>query len=158
MDTTHAIGNLEDLEAVAQLEGVLEAIPEGHRGRATVLNNLGVYWYTRYGRTRDLQDLDNAIVQLKLALEDDPATSNGERLCNLGNMLVSKYDSTADLQDLDDAIAALEAAVERTPENYSLIERAEYLNELANALHTRYDATRNLQDLDTAIMCMQGQH
>ncbi|KAI9782858.1 MAG: hypothetical protein M1816_001678 [Peltula sp. TS41687] len=103
------LGHLEQsLSAIPSAgAGVQETIgrqPQGHSARW--LNNLGNRLASRYERTRNMDDLEQAIEKIQQAVEKTPEAHPdlAKWLGNLGNCLARRYGRTENMDDLEQAI------------------------------------------------------
>ena len=145
------IGDLEDTEyAIVQSKAALEATPEGHPDRASLLHNLGLNLHIRYSQTRNLQDLQGSIALSKAAAEATPEghPNWAERWNSFGSFVCCGWGRTLDLPDLEHAIAQLVAVVEATPEDHPCWTGR--LTHFGGLFQERYKQTGNLQDLEDA--------
>ena len=95
----------------------MAASPTDHPDRADDLSNLGTALQTRFERTGDLADLDEAITSGGQAVAATPADhpDRAGYLSNLGIALRTRFERTGDLADLDEAIARRAAGGGRHP-------------------------------------------
>jgi len=126
---------------------------EHHKPEITnrLLSNLGALLGSRYERTREIIDLEEAIQVARQAVASTPEDHSNlaSYLNNLGNWLGSRYERTRDMTDLEEAIQIARQAVASTPEDHS--DLAGPLNNLGNWLGSRYEQTGDMTDLEEAI-------
>ena len=115
------------------------------------LSNLGVALRTRFERTGDQADLDEAVTAGRHAVAATPPDhpDRAGRLSNLGVALRARFERTGGQADLDEAIAVGRDAVAATPPDHP--DRARYLSNLGAALRIRFERTGDQADLDEAI-------
>ena len=113
-------------------------------------SDLGNMLLARYRLRGDLDDLENAIDQYRLAL----AATTADRpdyaafLSNLGNALELLYERTGDPGDLDVAIDQGQRALSKLPPDHP--NRGVYLSNVGKAFRARYDKTGERADLNAA--------
>ncbi|KAH0563243.1 hypothetical protein GP486_002188 [Trichoglossum hirsutum] len=109
-------GGTKDLEeAIENGKHAVAETQEGNEAYAGRLNNLGVMLESRYERTGKMEDLEEAILIARQAVdavdvtpEDHPDLAG--RLNNLGNKLESRYERTGKMEDLEEAIQITQQA------------------------------------------------
>ena len=119
------------------------------------LSNLAKRLSTRYDQLGAMQDLDEAIILDREALDLRPQ-GHLERSMSLNNLaahLSSRYNHLWAIQDLDEAIVLDREALDLRPQGHP--DRSMSLNNLANRLSTRYKQLGAMQDLHEAIILAQ---
>ncbi|KFZ23764.1 hypothetical protein V502_01755 [Pseudogymnoascus sp. VKM F-4520 (FW-2644)] len=116
-----------------------------------LLSNLGVFLESRYERTGDIADLEEAIQVARRAAASTPKDhfNLAIYLDNLGNKLQRRYERTGDIADLEEAIQVAQQAVTSTPKDHSNL--AGYLNNFGSKLKRRYERTGDIANLEEAI-------
>jgi tetratricopeptide (TPR) repeat protein len=117
------------------------------------LNNLGNALESRYERSRDTSDLDEAVTTARKALKSLPLDNptRAGYLSNLGNVLNSRYHESGDIEDLEQAIDAARRAVQSTPLGHP--DRAKYLSNLGEWLGNWYKRSLVAKDLEEVSRC-----
>lgn len=150
-------GSTNDLNAsISAWKQSIDLIPEDSPYLANCLSSLGNCFRQRYGRSKDLQDLNDAIIVQWKAKEMSNSTSlqPSLRLYNLGISLWERAKVTGSMQHIDEAIEILDDAVNATPEGdpvcvvglgIALCTRSKF-----NAIEDRPD-----DDLDRAIKLLE---
>jgi uncharacterized protein YjbI with pentapeptide repeats/predicted RNA-binding protein with RPS1 domain/tetratricopeptide (TPR) repeat protein len=118
--------------------------------RAALLSNLGAMLRTRFERTGEFPDLDEAV---RLGEDSVKAARRRDRnragyLSNLSSALHTRYRFGGALADLDRAVSLGEDALAAAPAND---DTTAILSNLSVALKTRSDRTGSLADLNRAI-------
>ena len=115
------------------------------------LSNLASALGTRFSRTGELADLDEAVRLLReaLILRPAPHSMRSHSLNNLATALDTRFTQTGQIDDLDEAISLHREARLLLPPPHP--ERPYSLINLANALVARFDQTRQQVDLNEAI-------
>ena len=113
--------------------------------------NLGGTLLTRYERTGNKADLDEAIEIARAALAAAPPEHpfRGGILSILGLALRVRYDRIGALADLDEAVEVSRAAVDAAPPGHP--DRAGELANFGIALVTRFERIGIAADLDKAV-------
>ncbi|PVF92338.1 hypothetical protein CPB86DRAFT_195508 [Serendipita vermifera] len=145
-------GKLECLEqAISKHRTVMEVIPEDDPKVPAILNNLGVYLRLRFEEVGCLDDINEAIERLQIAIlltSDDSHLP--DRLNNLGSALARRFTRVGNLDDLENAIQQQEAAVHVTPEGDP--NKPGRLNNLGTSLKVRFKQLGRLNDIEDAII------
>ncbi|TFK35094.1 CHAT domain-containing protein [Crucibulum laeve] len=117
-----------------------------------ILSNFATTLHQRFKRTRDLDDLNEAIrIQknvLILVHQDD--NDRSRMIKNLGTSLESRYGRCGDINDLTEAIENYREALRLIPEGHPAFIGC--LNSLGCALQNKFQATNDLVDIDEAIL------
>jgi hypothetical protein len=115
------------------------------------LSNLGVALWSRFERTGQQGDLDEAVVVGRQAVQATPDDhpDRAAMLSNLGLALQTRFGRTGQQGDLDEAVAVGRQAVQATPVDHP--DRAGRLSNLGLALQTRFERTGQQGDLDEAV-------
>lgn len=153
--------SLEDTDGAIQVykEGLkivrqAENSEEGKIYEADILELLGEAYDTRFEKTDDMADSDQALQYFQQALDTRPATDfyRAERLEQIGSQYNDRFKITDNLQDLDRAIDSyLKAIVIET----SRVDPDKLVRTLADAYHSRFLRTNCVADLDKAIELYQ---
>ncbi|VDB83369.1 unnamed protein product [Peniophora sp. CBMAI 1063] len=146
----------DDVEDVRAAVGRVEELyPGRHPHRASWLKRLGDALYGRYGRRRDLLDIDDAIWAYRCAI--GIASPNHPELPTLHNDLgVSLRDRFERLQepdDIDDAISALRRASDLIPHDHP--HKSSFLNNLGSSLCDRFERLGGLTHIDESILVLR---
>ena len=133
----------------------MSAAPLSHTSRANLVSNLGLMLISRFGRTGDFDDLQQAILHLEEGVTSNSPDQTDRSAClgNLGKGLYTRYGRTEDIEDLQLAISRTQDAVGATPPDDS--EFAISLNNLGTMLRSRFDRNGDLNDLQLAISRME---
>ncbi|MEQ4720608.1 CHAT domain-containing protein [Nonomuraea sp. B19D2] len=127
--------------------------------RMEARRNLGNALRHRFIWAEELDDLNEAIQELRAALDDieDDHPGKPRYLSDLANALRSRFDHTAGRlsrtgasADLDEAIDALRQAVHTTPDANAA--KVDFLHNLSIALVARFRLARRAEDLDEALV------
>lgn len=115
------------------------------------LNNLSTLWYTRYGQTRELQDLEQAILcsAKSVAAITPDHTMYLVILNNHAAKVRLKYDVTDDLQDLQQALSCAEMVLAAVPSGHVL--RADTLAMMGDLMAAKYHRTQNVDDMRQVV-------
>ncbi|KZV72976.1 hypothetical protein PENSPDRAFT_733149 [Peniophora sp. CONT] len=148
----------KDLEcAVTAARIAVTHTPEGDETQATVLNNLCIALQMRFGRRGELDDLEEAIISSRKAVEVGASTDGGaSRAAHYNNLSLAyeaRYNRLGALDDNDKAITAIRRALELIPVEDSRY--AALLNSLGNGLLARYERLSHLPDLEEAVDAAQ---
>lgn len=110
----------------------------------------GALW-TRFGRTGQLADLDEAVTFGRDAVAATPPDhpEHPQRLATLSAALQTRFGRTGQQADLDGALSAAREAVATNPPDHP--DQTAYLYTLGNTLHTQFQRTGEQADLDEAI-------
>ncbi|KAF5227665.1 hypothetical protein FAUST_11634 [Fusarium austroamericanum] len=129
----------------------IESTPDDHPNLAGRLNNLGNQLKSRYERTGEIKDLEEAIKMARKAIESTPNDHPdlATLLNNLGNRLSRRYERTGEMKDLEEAIKMARKAIESTPDDHPNL--AGRLNNLGTKLENRYARMGEMKDLEEAI-------
>ncbi|KAK4244031.1 CHAT domain-containing protein [Corynascus novoguineensis] len=130
---------------------VIDMAAEFARASIQRLNNLGVVFWSRYERTGEMADLEEAIRMARQAVESTPHDHQDRSrwMSNLGNKLQRRYKRTGEMADLEEAIEMARQAVESTPHDHP--DRARLMNNLGIMFKSRYERTGEIADLEEAI-------
>jgi tetratricopeptide (TPR) repeat protein len=91
--------------------------PPNHPDLPSRLSNLSNLLFTKYKKTEDKADLEDAIEKARCAVRAIPEELNPDlagQLSDLSNMLLIRYDSTHDEGSLDEAISLAHEAIRAT--------------------------------------------
>ena len=119
------------------------------------LNNLSGRLYTRYNHLEAMEDLDEAIVLVREALDLRPQ-GHPDRAMSLNSLAIhlsSRYNLLGATEDLDEAIVLDREALDLCPQGHP--DRPSSLNNLAYCLSFRYKKLEAMEDLDEAIVLGQ---
>ncbi|RYP48549.1 hypothetical protein DL768_005588 [Monosporascus sp. mg162] len=96
------------------------AVAKSDEGVVTRLDNLGNQLESRYERTGEITDLEEAIGVAREAVESTPHDHPDQagRLSNLGTKLGRRYERTGETANLEEAIEVARQAVESTPHDH----------------------------------------
>lgn len=145
-----ADGHLVDLDeaVIAAQEAARTADQEN---RATYLSNLADLLHTRFERTRNQRDLNDALElsETAVATTSDTSPRLPSYLTTRALLLHERHTLTGSPSDLDDAVATSRRAVDLLGGGH--IERLRALSLLSVTLETRYETTGARRDLDDAI-------
>ncbi|KAH6648897.1 CHAT domain-containing protein [Truncatella angustata] len=129
----------------------VDLTPIDHANRAWQLGGLGSKLHSRYKRTGETEDLQEALQIARQALDltpvDHPARAG--QLDNLERTLSSQYKRTGKTEDLQEAIQIARQALGLTPNDHPA--RAWRLGNLGNRLYSRHKRTGEMADLQEAI-------
>ncbi|KIM71698.1 hypothetical protein PILCRDRAFT_82523 [Piloderma croceum F 1598] len=155
--------HLEQLQQSGKVKDLEIAIPPLREGQALLpvhhpnvslasLNNLAIALSTRFDQLGQYEDLDEAILFHREALElrAAPHPRRSSSLNNLAVALSTRFDQLGQREDLDEAILFHREALKLFPAPHP--HRSGSLNNLANALRTRFDQPGQCEDLDEAIL------
>jgi tetratricopeptide (TPR) repeat protein len=144
-------GSARDLEeSIAAVQHAHATADRDHL-RAAARMAGGLIWQARYEQTRQLEDIDRAIRDLRAAL-DLTAAGTPDRATvqyNLGVALHRQFQNTKEPETLNQAITALRAAASSTTATSPARSRA--LAVLGAALRTRFARDRQTEDLQDAV-------
>ncbi|KAI1189012.1 hypothetical protein F5B17DRAFT_393192 [Nemania serpens] len=117
----------------------------------TFLNTLGNFLWTRYERTGNIEDLDEAISNVRISITASPnnALDVAGRHSNLGTMLLKAYQRTAEKGYLDEAVFQARRAIEISPSGHHALPGR--LSNFSNILSRQFEQTGELQCLEQAI-------
>jgi hypothetical protein len=115
------------------------------------LETHGINQLNRFDRLHELADLEDAILNLKRAVEltNDGHPTKPSRLSNLGSSQAIRFKHLGQLADLENAIANQQKAVELTDNGHP--KKAALLANVAITQHTRFEYLGKLADLETII-------
>ncbi|MBF6102306.1 tetratricopeptide repeat protein [Nocardia cyriacigeorgica] len=151
LDTVHDVDGEASAsdEAVRLLEGAIARCPADLV--PTVLSNLGAFHISRFDRRQNAADLDRALVVLRQALRDTPASSvvRATYLTNIANAHHALFEFAGRAADLDACIAAQLEAEQLLPADAGI--RVELLANICLARRTRFDAFGARADIDGAV-------
>ncbi|KAF6748245.1 CHAT domain-containing protein [Ephemerocybe angulata] len=151
------LGSMEDIhEAIVMLEGAIKAsaspeIPSINMGG--LLHELGHAYQTKFWRTREPTDINNAVSSIEKSLSHIPAGDprHWVYLLSLGSALHSRFASEkgGTEADIEQSVKALQKSVSCAPPadpDYSGV-----LGTLGNALASRYKLIGSAQDAQDSI-------
>lgn len=150
-------GDLADGDrALVSYEAAVQAMPSDS-DLPHYLDNLANAHLVRYEYSRDIRDIDNAIITLLRAvgLTEQGCTPESRPfvLTNLGNAYMRKYGMTDDSKDFDHAAQAQQEAIGLTSDDPT--SRATFLNNLGLVYSTKFKLHEALEDIDQAIAHLQ---
>ena len=135
-------------EAIVRCGYVVEAAPAAQPEFARRLSVLGVALLTRFQRTGDPEDIDNALAAVRRAAQLAADDRNIDMyLSNLCAILKTRYEHTRDAGDLDEAISIGRRAVAAASDADKL---AGALSNLSAVLLTRFALVSSPEDLAEA--------
>ncbi|RVD89400.1 uncharacterized protein DFL_000411 [Arthrobotrys flagrans] len=141
--------------AITLEEESLGNMAEGDLAVPSHLNNLSVYYGSRFERLGKLEDLEKAIQAAEQAIAATSKDSPNRAAClnSLSNGYSSRFDRLGKLEDLEKAIQAAEQAIAATSKDSP--NRAACLNNLSNEYSSRFDRLGKLEDLEKAIQAAE---
>jgi len=160
------LGVIADLEEAIQvtreaIQAIQKAVPatiEVHLSRTLLLDNLGSLLGDRYSRTEAIDDLEEAILVAREAVDTIPEGVDGlehaGRLNNVGTTLSSRFWRFGEIADLEEAIQFIREAVSKIPDDHP--DRATIEHNLGNQLRDRYLTTGEIADLEEAVLHYQS--
>jgi CHAT domain-containing protein/tetratricopeptide (TPR) repeat protein len=115
------------------------------------LSNLAIGLSTQYEQLWVMQDLDEAIVLGREALDLRPTGHPLRSSClnSLAIVLSNRYEQLGAMEDLNEAIVLDQEALDLCPQGHP--DRSISLNNLAGRFSTRYNQLGEIEDLDEAI-------
>ncbi|WP_437521387.1 CHAT domain-containing protein [Sorangium sp. So ce726] len=143
-----ARGERADLDrAVTGLRHMLLALPSDSSVRPLVLAILPAGLKSRYTRTAQSEDLEEAIALCRQAIATSTPGSPylARFLYNLSEGLLMRRARTGQVEDLEEAVAVCRRSLDMNPTHPRAVAG------LAGALHIRHDQTGNLEDLEESI-------
>ncbi|KAI9863865.1 MAG: hypothetical protein M1813_003517 [Trichoglossum hirsutum] len=140
---------------LANSEAVFGAMPQDDPARTALFSYYAVLKITRFERTGNMEDLEEAIRKAEQAVK---ATPEGHPdlatwLSNLGNMLERRFERTGRMEDLEEAVHKASQAVKATPKGHP--DLASMLGNLSKKLGSRFEQTGSMEDLEEAIRMAQ---
>ncbi|KAI1144745.1 hypothetical protein F4825DRAFT_476361 [Nemania diffusa] len=125
-----------------------------HPDLASRLSNLSSLLFRKHMRTGTVEDLDEAVLQLRRGLKLIPLThaDYATMLNNLGSLLLTRYGKLKTKKDLEDAVRAGEEAILKSREHHSNPNISGRLINMSHLIFARYLAKRESQDLEKAII------
>ncbi|KAJ2915660.1 hypothetical protein MD484_g4747, partial [Candolleomyces efflorescens] len=105
---------------IAQQKAIHTLPRNAHTTQAATYEHVAAAAFSRYGRTRDRQDLENAISTQRMAIKDTPRDDPNKvklscRLFNLAGQLEAFQSLTSETHHLDEAISVSAEAAELLP-------------------------------------------
>ncbi|MFI5828573.1 CHAT domain-containing protein [Streptomyces sp. NPDC051578] len=130
---------------------IVRTLPEEHPNHVVCLFVLFNALSTRFERSGDLDDLEEAVRVARAGVQDTREGQPERALClgNLGLILQSRFKRTGDLKDIDEAVEANRAAVRATTDAHP--QRAICLSNLCVTLLDRFNRSGDLRDVDEAV-------
>ncbi|KAK1855454.1 TPR domain-containing protein [Colletotrichum chrysophilum] len=130
----------------ATLTGVFETDSDYHE----ILHMLGSGLFTKFEKSKKLDDLDEAIAVARMALEATPLQhpKKIENLKNIGFGLRHRFSLTQEIADNDATISHSRDALEITPTGE---DRELFLQHVAQGLEVRFHLVGAIADLEEAI-------
>ena len=164
---TKAMSDLEEAirltqEAIRLIQDLANAFPAFCPNFASMFNTIGTLLGDRYSRTGVVNDLEEAILYLRKAIDAQLPTILGQEassnkamfLSNLGVRLHQKYERTDMKSHLEEAIRVTQEAVDLTPENHS--DRGLRLSNLGDLLEDWDILTEELVDVRKTLSCYRS--
>lgn len=147
---TKTLGCLQ--RAITVYDEVLDALPETHPARQSILFGLTMCLGSRYDRFEHPDDLRKSIEYCQQIIAATPPNhaDRGKYLAQLAAGLAERYYATEDILDLQQAILLSEEVLAVTPEDDSM--RAKYLSLMANLLYSRYEKDGDMSDHQQSIL------
>ncbi|KAJ5528137.1 hypothetical protein N7513_012296 [Penicillium frequentans] len=141
-------------EALQMAYWALDCLSDGDAARAPVLATLGIILFSQYDCLSRLQDLEDAIYSLQIAIQTRSLPGDGAFsaavLNNLACALGRRYEYTGRREDLNDAItSALEATQIELSDDPNLM--AAVGSNLANLLARQYGSIGEFDSLSNAL-------
>lgn len=138
-------GDIDDLDhRILQLDASLSFLPINHPHRCAVLYSIGMGFCHRYGKTKQSEDLDKAVIHSQLALLLDPSKWTSQAL--FARVLLEKYNHHHHEIDLDTCISHLDKAIACIPAGDGRFLENKALK--LQALTARYGRKRNVEDFN----------
>jgi tetratricopeptide (TPR) repeat protein len=136
-------------------EHAVQSTPPDSPELPGLLTNLGIGLYTRFARTGQQADLDEAIQAFKQAIKATPPDSPHlpDHLNNLGNALIDRFRRVGGERDLEEAVQVFRNATAMTPPNSPQL--PDHLNNLGSALIDRFRRIGDERDMEGAIRVFQ---
>ncbi|KAH8898073.1 TPR-like protein [Thozetella sp. PMI_491] len=145
-------GSVDELNRAVEVTSMaLDATPQNHPDRASILSNLGTLLSKRFEWTGLIDDINQAIEVANMAVDDIPQDHHDRAsiLSNLGTLLSKRFKWTGSEDDLNRAIDVTNIAVNATPQNHP--DRVGILSNLGNLLGRRFERTGSMHDMNQAI-------
>jgi ribosomal protein L30E len=116
------------------------------------LGSFAAALYARFRRTRDMSDLDEAVLLLREAVETCPKTRRYcvSLLSSLSAMLITRFDVTSRLQDLQEAMERRHNGLQ-----VAIWEEANKSILLASKCHEKFEETGHITHLERAISLLR---
>jgi tetratricopeptide (TPR) repeat protein len=157
LDAYEYEGRTEYLTEAIQLhKAAIERTSPDNPDYLRYLTSLVSVLRSRYTRTGQLIDLQEAINLMKEGLDQVPAdfhAMHGMLQYNLGQLLLERYERTQEWKDLEQVITHFQDGAQNFPPN-SLMQARTH-NALGNALRRRYLQTGQQTDLEKTIEALQ---
>ncbi|KAH9474300.1 hypothetical protein JR316_0012758 [Psilocybe cubensis] len=137
--------------AIAYYRELLNRAPPDHYYRPQCLEGLCSALVSRFSETREIEDLDEAILRQReeLAIHISRGSNRSVSLNNLANMFSMRFEETDEMTDLDDAIKYHRESLSlRSPDHPH---RYVALLGLGDVLKERFDLGGTIDDLEEAI-------
>ncbi|CAH0056158.1 unnamed protein product [Clonostachys solani] len=138
-----------DLEVAIQHyeKGLNSPAAVGKRFQADISMNMGACYFNKYGRSRDLQDLEESMRLFETALSLTPL-GHPDRPQNLSNVSAAyseRFMRTRCTEDIDRCIALAREATDLTPRGHH--DHAQQCRNLGSAIQDRYRVFNSEADL-----------
>ncbi|KAF7363121.1 hypothetical protein MVEN_00664600 [Mycena venus] len=123
---------------------------------AIYLEDLGMSLLCRFEQFRSLQDINQSIVMLEIAVTVTPDghPDKPTMLSNLSNSLFQLFKQLGDISDLNKSIRIKEDAVQLMPNGHP--DKPARLSNLGTFLLDRFDQLNDLSDLNKSIMMLEN--
>ncbi|KAG8859271.1 hypothetical protein FRB91_008452 [Serendipita sp. 411] len=150
-DGSESSGNPGDIDGVNEREQLVGLAADDDPDKSSRLYDLGTSLLTRFQRLGNVDDIDNAIMQLQAAtnLTPDDHPDKPTYLNDLGTSLLTRFEHLGNLGDLDESLARLQAGVTLIPDYHP--HKPNLLNSLGSSLQVRFKRLGNLGDIDDSI-------
>ncbi|KDR67553.1 hypothetical protein GALMADRAFT_283519 [Galerina marginata CBS 339.88] len=129
-------------DAIDTQKKVLLLINGNHPSRASYISKLGILYALKFNGTKNIEDLDEAILNDQLAVDlvkEDQHTQKYSFLSNLGSHLKRRFEESNSVLDLEKATSALEEALDHVSNGAG---RAKVAHNLADAYYAHYGLKR----------------
>ena len=134
---------------ISSLSQKLASMATNDYMRLSLLDKLSLAFQVRFDMTGSIDDLEQAIAMIDLAIASTPAADRASRLVDLATCLQTKYERNSSLDDLNQAITVGEQALLLLPRDDKM--QVLLKNDLAVALQSRFQRTGLINDVDRAI-------
>ena len=140
--------------AIEAFKEQMEMTPAEQADLPTVRDLVGSF-SRRFGDSRDLDDLSEAIKYQELALQltPDGHADLPTRLSNLGLSFLRRFENTVDLKDISAAINYQQRALQLTPVGHANLPTR--FNNLGSSFLQRFEQNGDLNDVSEAIKYQQ---